>query len=171
MDEPKYSTYGEYKIKFYFGGQSGSFSLNDLKKVDTNIRKGDHIILESGVYRRYETYSGEYKMSYGESYRSDKILEEGELESGNKIITHKFKRIDINHMLVTTDNGETYLAKGSVKIRMLLANGEYVDTLEPSMPTRHGIYVPTGYKYEIKVTAETRDDTDTYTATLDFSNL
>jgi len=144
----------------YSGSRVGSLNFENLKPDNTPTT------LVSDVFTVYETYDGSYSMDY-----NDLTLSRGELKSGSKIVAHAFKRIDVNHMRVTKDDGSTYLANGKVEITMNNKNDKFVKILVSGMPTQYGIFVPVGFKYHVKVVADTNDDDDTYERDLDFTNL
>lgn len=166
LDKIKYPTYlaegqiDEASFMFSSSQYDGRLHFEKLKPETTPTT------LVSDVYTVYETYDGSFSIFY-----DDIILSSGELKKGSKIVTCAFKRIDVNHMTVTRDDGSTYIAKGKVAVTMYDKNDNWVKYLVSSMPTQSGIFVPVGYKYHIKVVADTNDDRDTYERNLDYTNL
>lgn len=92
---------------------------------------------------------------------------DGNVENGLKKITVQFNRIDVNDMLVTREDRTTYMAPGRATISYFDKNGTK-RVVCSSMPTKKGINVLPGYKYHIRVGANTEDGYDTYEATLDY---
>lgn len=165
LDKIKYPTYQYAYRKFdtYFrfsSNKEGYLSLENLRPETTPT------VLISDVYTVYETYNGSYDLKF-----RDLTLASGDLKSGSKIVSHAFKRIEVNHMNVTRDDGSTYVAKGDAYIKMYDKNNKWIADLVDGMPTQNGIFVPVGYKYHIKVVAYTEDKYDTYEQYLDYTNL
>ena len=158
LDKIIYKTYGTDDVDFSFGSESSYFRISDLP-AGTPPKT-----LNSKKYRMFETYAGDYYLKHNYEY-----LKKGELDKGFKLITSSLKRIDVNDMLVTKDDGTTYRARGTVRITMLDKSGNKLTTITSRMPTKRGVFVRTGFKYKVKVTASTEDDIDDYTVILDYT--
>ncbi len=167
LDRVIYKTYRYFNddgVDYRFGNQRGSFDLLSLDGTNTPT------VLESKALSMFETYDGSFEIDSGFG-STNFTLRSGEVLSGAEVVEVKLKRIDVNHMLVTRDDGTTYRAKGNVKIEYYSKRYEKWSSLTSSMPTQSGIFVAVGYKYRVTVRAETEDDYDSYTRVLDFTRL
>jgi len=144
-------------VRFSFANSKQLFSIKSFTSENTPAN------LKGKPLTTFETHDGIYSVIYG-SFR----LVEGELEKGTKKLVICLKRIDVNDMLITRSDGTTYYAPGYFSVS---TDGGLIPLIASRVATRQGIFVPVGLKYQIVVRAKTEDDEDSYTKTLDFTNI
>lgn len=157
------SNWLEAEIRILFGGRSVTVNTKEIESGKDFVKK---ITIPKAD-------SGQYTVSYGpiypDSIRLRSTILSGSVEAGTKNIEGRLKRIDINHMKVTRDDGTTYVTtKGQAKVNYF--DGANYRAMS-QMATGLGIDVPVGFKYNVQVSAETEDGMDGYKADLDFTKL
>lgn len=143
----------ESKIYFSFGDKSTSFLTSSITDQGSATKKLTIPKAATGRYQVYFMGNGNYDLK----------LAEGAVEAGVKNVEIRLKRIDVHHMVVTRDDGSTYVTTdGWARIS--------TGSLGYQTETGKGMDLPVGRKYDIYVEADTEDGEDSYSAVLDFTN-
>jgi hypothetical protein len=158
VDSDAYSTSPRPMISLQFGGKY--FAIETSKVSVGQDKVMEKITIPRAAYGGYKvTYEGPGSMRF--------TLLLGEVTEKTKNLLIELKRIDVNHMLVTREDGTTYTADiGTASVDFY---NSYTHENEMRFDTGFGIDVPTGFKYEINVTAPTEDGRDSYKSVLDFT--
>ena len=143
-------------------------SINvDTKDIE---ERGSQMVTLRVPARNKGKFSINYRLgSY--SYRNLLTLASGTIETKvhNELVV--LKRLDVNHMLVTRENGTQYYAEdGTVSLSYKNTHDEEFDYLD-SYPTGYGIDVPMGFIFGVYVKAKTEDGEDEYSQVLDFTDI